>query len=49
MNDHYAIEAINAVLDECYRTTLTAHDAILKIARISGANQIEHQEAKEQK
>lgn len=46
MNDHDAMDAINAVLDDRISIGLTAVEALHKIAYISGANQIDHEQAK---
>lgn len=46
MNDHDAMTAINAVLDQWFTVKCTAVDAINEIAKISGENAIEHEETK---
>lgn len=49
MNDHEAMDAINAILAQFFRAELSAVDALNRIGYISGANMMDHQEAKEQK
>jgi hypothetical protein len=49
VNDHEAMDAINAVLEKYFRAELSAVDALNQIGYISGANMMRHQEAKEQK
>jgi hypothetical protein len=49
MNDHDAMDAVNAVLDEWFKGDLAADRALMQIARISGMNSFEHDEVKEQK
>jgi hypothetical protein len=46
MNDHDAIDAINAVLDHWFKGEVNEGKALLKIASISGQNIIDHEEAK---
>ena len=46
MNDHDAMEAVNAVLDEWFKGSVSADRALMQIARISGMNKIEHEESK---
>ena len=48
MNDHDAMEAVNAVLEMYFRAQVDSANALTQIAQISGANKISHQEAKEQ-
>ena len=45
MNDHDAMTAINAVLEQFYRTQLNSYEALNQIAAITGANQAEHEAA----
>lgn len=45
MNDHEAMEAINAALEEYYRGRLTQHEVLIRIARITEENPTEPQEA----
>ena len=45
MNDYEAMEAINSILERCFRGNLPVELAILHIAQVAGANRIEHQEA----
>jgi hypothetical protein len=49
MNDHEAIDAIDAVLEQYSRTQVTSVQAMNYIAQIVGANKISHNEVKEQK
>jgi hypothetical protein len=49
MNDHDAIDAINAVLDQYFRGELNQTALVGKICRISGQNTIDHMEAKDVK
>lgn len=46
MNDHDAMTAINSVLDRYYRGEITQLQAIAQVSTITGANAVEHQEAK---
>jgi len=46
MNDHEAMEAVNAVLEQFYRGQLDSYQALTQIARVSGENTIDHQESK---
>jgi len=46
MNDHDAMTAINAALNEYFTLGLTAVEALHKIAQISGRNATEHEAAK---
>lgn len=46
MNDWEGMEAVNAVLEEYFRGQSPADNALAQIAQISGANKIEHQEAR---
>ncbi|MDP9184154.1 MAG: hypothetical protein M3O29_00615 [Actinomycetota bacterium] len=46
MNDHDAIDAINAVLDEWFEGNMFAPDALTQIARITGENKIQHEQAR---
>lgn len=48
MNDHDAMEAINAVLEQYFSGRIGRFEALQKISRISGQNVIEHAKAKEQ-
>lgn len=41
------MDAVNAALEQFYRGNLTQTETLNQIARISGANSIEHTEAKE--
>lgn len=45
MNDYDAMEAINAILEQCFRGNLAVELAILDIAQVAGKNRIQHQEA----
>lgn len=45
MNDHAAMEAINAALEDYYRGRINQQETLIQIARITGGNAIEHQEA----
>jgi hypothetical protein len=47
MNDYEAMEAINAVLDQWFKSEVSEHDARTRIAYISGMNKISHMEAKQ--
>ena len=47
MNDYEAIDAINAVLDLWFKSEVSEHDALTRIAYISGMNKISHMEAKQ--
>jgi len=46
MNDHEAIDRINAVLDRHFRGELTQAQTLAQICTITGANSIQHEEAK---
>jgi glycerate kinase len=46
VNDHDAMDAVNAVLDEWFKGGLNASTAVIEIAKISGLNKIEHEEQK---
>lgn len=46
MNDHDAMTAINAALEDYYRGRITDHEAVTRIAQIAGENHIDHQESK---
>jgi hypothetical protein len=46
MNDHDAIDAINTILDQWFKGDVTAPTALTQIARISGMNHFDHDEAK---
>lgn len=48
LTDWAAMEAINAVLEQYYRTQITQTEALNQIAHISGANKISHDEARQQ-
>jgi hypothetical protein len=43
MNDHDAMEAINAILEQYYRTQLNSVEALHQIAAVAGANKIDHE------
>jgi len=45
VNDHDAMTAINAVLEQFYRTQLNSYEALNQISAISGANKADHQES----
>jgi len=45
VNDHDAMTAINAVLEQFYRTQLNSYEALNQISAISGANKVDHQES----
>jgi len=47
MNDHDAIDAINAILDRTFRAELGCLEALNQIAQISGENHNSHKEAKQ--
>lgn len=46
MNDHAAMTAINATLDQYFKGDSTREDTLNAICRISGENRIDHEEAK---
>jgi hypothetical protein len=46
VNDHDAIDAINAVLDQWFKGESGPLESLYRIARISGENTIEHKESK---
>jgi hypothetical protein len=46
MNDHDAMEAITAILEQYYRTQLNSTEALHQIAAVAGHNAIQHAEAK---
>lgn len=46
MNDHDAIDKINAVLDRHFRGELTQAQALAQVCTITGENAIDHAEAK---
>jgi len=46
MNDHDAMTAINAVLNEWFKDGISEIQALSRIAIISGKNYIHHDEAK---
>ncbi|MBT2537256.1 hypothetical protein [Arthrobacter sp. ISL-69] len=46
MNDHDAMEAVSAVLEQYYRAQLNSTEALHQIAYIIGQNAIDHAEAK---
>jgi hypothetical protein len=45
MNDHDAMTAINAVLEQFYRSQLNSYEALNQISAISGANKVDHEES----
>lgn len=45
MNDHDAMTAINAALEDYYRGRTSEHETLTKITHIAGANLIKHQES----
>jgi len=47
MNDHDAMEEINAALERFYSSQVGPFDAIKQIAQISGLNRISHAAVKE--
>lgn len=47
MNDHEAMDAINAVLQDLFDDKVSHFEALIKISRISGQNAIDHAAAKE--
>jgi hypothetical protein len=49
VNDHEAIEAINAVLDRYFRGEVTQVQALATICSVTGENKIPHDEVKEAK
>jgi hypothetical protein len=49
MNDHDAIDAINAILQRLFNGGISPVEALHKICYISGQNAIDHAEAKETK
>ncbi|MDQ0756118.1 hypothetical protein [Arthrobacter sp. B3I4] len=48
MNDHDAIDQINAVLDRHFRGELTQAQTLAQICTITGQNSIQHAEAKKE-
>jgi hypothetical protein len=46
MNDHDAMTAINAVLEQYFRGQADPYQTLTQIAQISGANKTEHEEQK---
>lgn len=46
MNDHDAVTAINATLDQYFKGYISEPNAINEIARISAMNATEHEAAK---
>lgn len=46
MNDHDAMDAVIAVMDNYIYDRITASAALVEIARITGANKIQHEQAK---
>ena len=43
LNDHDAMEAVDAVLEQYFRGRLNPYEALNQIAQITGANKIEHE------
>ena len=48
MNDHEAMEAVAALVEQYCRTQISSVEAMNYIAQVAGANKISHEEAKEQ-
>ena len=48
MNDHDAMWAVAALVEQYCRTQITSVEAMNYIAQVVGANRIEHLDAKEQ-
>jgi hypothetical protein len=45
LSDWQAMESVNAVLEQYFRTQITSTEALNQIAHISGANKISHETA----
>ena len=43
LSDWQAMESVNAVLEQYFRTQITSTEALNQIAHISGANKISHE------
>jgi len=47
MNDHDAMEEINIALDKWFKDEISQEDALKRICYVSGANSMDHNEAKQ--